>query len=218
MLDLIKKVVQHVTNPGAAIEKALDAVLPKELEWMGDIASLATNIKAGRWHAALGDIADLQENIKNGDFVPEKLLAGLKKLLPPGCEALLDRIIHPDPPQARCGHSPSSPPPSVSGCGGGSTSQVSSSGGGSSSSQVSSSGTGSASAPKSVADFDKLSDKEFMEKMRKGDIPDDIKKDPAAMRALQQRMHDIAEMNALLTAIMRLLHDMQMAIIQNIRA
>jgi len=37
------------------------------------------------------------------------------------------------------------------------------------------------------------------------------------MMVLQQRMQAIAEMNNLMTAMMRAIHDMQMAIVQNIR-
>jgi len=37
------------------------------------------------------------------------------------------------------------------------------------------------------------------------------------MMAIQQRMNAISEMNNLLTNMMRALHDMQMAVIQNIR-
>ena len=37
------------------------------------------------------------------------------------------------------------------------------------------------------------------------------------MMAIQQRMNAISEMNNLMTAMMQALHDMQMAVIQNIR-
>ena len=42
-------------------------------------------------------------------------------------------------------------------------------------------------------------------------------KDQTAMMAVQQRMNAISEMNNLMTAMMKAVHDMQMAIIQNIR-
>ncbi len=232
---LIKNVAKTFANPGSVIEKALDAVLPKQLEWVGDIASLATNIKSGRWFAALGDVADLKQNIKDGDFSPEKLLAGLKKLLPRGSHKLLDKITHPDPPPVRCSHSRSGRPPSVSGCAGASTAQVSSSGSrsspqvssgnGGSTHQVSPGNVGSTSrvSPSNGESTDgmklvaNMSDKEVMAAIRSGNIPPEIRKDPDAMRELQRRMHEISEMNALLTALIKALHDMQMAIIQNIR-
>ena len=40
---------------------------------------------------------------------------------------------------------------------------------------------------------------------------------PYPPRDLQQRMNDITQMNNLMTAMMRAIHDMQMAVIQNIR-
>jgi len=50
-----------------------------------------------------------------------------------------------------------------------------------------------------------------------GRIAPEVAKDQTAMMAIQQRMNAISEMNNLMTAMMRAVHDMQMAIIQNIR-
>jgi hypothetical protein len=62
-----------------------------------------------------------------------------------------------------------------------------------------------------------MSNAAFMDAVSNGRISPDIAKDPAAMMAIQQRMNDITQMNNLMTAMMRAMHDMQMAVIQNIR-
>jgi hypothetical protein len=65
--------------------------------------------------------------------------------------------------------------------------------------------------------LNKLSDAEFMAKIRKGDLPKEITDDPKAMLAIQQRVNHISEMTKMMTAMMQALHDMQMAILQNVR-
>jgi hypothetical protein len=65
--------------------------------------------------------------------------------------------------------------------------------------------------------LNKLSDAEFMAKIRKGDLPKEITDDPKAMLAIQQRVNHISEMTQMMSAMMKALHDMQMAILQNVR-
>jgi hypothetical protein len=62
-----------------------------------------------------------------------------------------------------------------------------------------------------------MSDAAIRDAVINGRISPDFAKDPAGMMALQQRMNAITEMNNLMTAMMRAIHDMQMAVIQNIR-
>jgi hypothetical protein len=66
--------------------------------------------------------------------------------------------------------------------------------------------------------FFKLSDADLMNAVRDGKLPDAVKNDPAAMQRLQLRMNDISEMNQLISQMMAALHDMNRAVIQNIRA
>ena len=56
-----------------------------------------------------------------------------------------------------------------------------------------------------------------MNAIAEGKIPEGISKDPKAMMALQQRMNQITEMNQLMTQMLKAIHDMRMAIIQNVR-
>ena len=62
-----------------------------------------------------------------------------------------------------------------------------------------------------------MSDSAIRDAVINGRISPEIAKDQTAMMVLQQRMNAITEMNNLMTAMMRALHDMQMAVIQNIR-
>jgi hypothetical protein len=94
----------------------------------------------------------------------------------------------------------------------------SSSSGKTGSSTKSSSGkTDSSDSSGAMAALDKMSDAEFMNAIQSGKLDPSIKNDPAAMRAIQARMDAISQMNQLLTAMMQAMHQMEMAIIQNIR-
>jgi len=66
--------------------------------------------------------------------------------------------------------------------------------------------------------LNKLSDADFMAKIRKGDLPKEITDDPKAMLAINQRVAHIGEMTKLMTQMISALHDMQMSILQNVRA
>jgi hypothetical protein len=69
----------------------------------------------------------------------------------------------------------------------------------------------------SLSQLQSMSDAAIRDAVIHGRISPEIAKDQGAMMALQQRMNAISEMNNLMTAMMRAMHDMQMAIIQNIR-
>jgi hypothetical protein len=62
-----------------------------------------------------------------------------------------------------------------------------------------------------------MTDSAIRDAVINGRISPEIAKDQTAMMVLQQRMNAITEMNNLMTSMMRALHDMQMAVIQNIR-
>lgn len=57
-----------------------------------------------------------------------------------------------------------------------------------------------------------------MAAVRDGKLPDAVKDDPAAMQRLQLRMNEISEMNQLISQMLAAMHDMNKAVIQNIRA
>jgi hypothetical protein len=70
----------------------------------------------------------------------------------------------------------------------------------------------------SMAQLNTMSDSAIRDAVIHGRISPELAKDQTAMMAIQQRMNAISEMNNLMTNMMKALHDMQMAVIQNIRA
>jgi len=82
----------------------------------------------------------------------------------------------------------------------------------------SSSKSSSSSDAKDVTKFFAQSDTDLMAAVRDGKLPDAVKDDPAAMQRLQLRMNEISEMNQLISQMLAAMHDMNKAVIQNIRA
>lgn len=200
-----------VGAPAKLVEGVCDAVLPKELEWVGDVASMMTNIQNGNWIGVMEDVADLGENFKKGDFTAVKLKEGLGKLLAPEHHGVMSSLSDPDAPLPfnpdiipKAIESMFAPERTVDEV------PVSSSGGASAAT--------AGAAPANATGFAKMNDREFMDMIRDGRIPPEISKDPAAMQSLQLRMQEIQQMNALMTNLMRAMHEMQMEIIRNVRA
>jgi hypothetical protein len=78
--------------------------------------------------------------------------------------------------------------------------------------------SGSSSSPsKGVAKLNSMTIEQLMDKIRKGELPDEIANDPKAMQALTVRMQDYQRMMDMLTNMMKMLHDISMKIIGNIR-
>jgi len=71
---------------------------------------------------------------------------------------------------------------------------------------------------KDITKFFAQSDTDLMAAVRDGKLPDAVKDDPAAMQRLQLRMNEISEMNQLISQMLAAMHDMNKAVIQNIRA
>lgn len=69
----------------------------------------------------------------------------------------------------------------------------------------------------SMAQMNSMSDSAIRDAVIHGRISPELAKDQTAMMAIQQRMNAISEMNNLMTNMMKALHDMQMAVVQNIR-
>ena len=88
----------------------------------------------------------------------------------------------------------------------------------SSSSSSTTTGSTSSSDAKDITKFFAQSDTDLMASVRDGKLPDAVKDDPAAMQRLQLRMNEISEMNQLISQMLAAMHDMNKAVIQNIRA
>jgi hypothetical protein len=75
----------------------------------------------------------------------------------------------------------------------------------------------SGAAPSSLSSLMSMSNDQFMQAVTSGNIPADVANNPSAMAEIQARMNQITQMNQLVTSMMAAMHQMQMAIIQNIR-
>jgi hypothetical protein len=75
----------------------------------------------------------------------------------------------------------------------------------------------SAATPSSLSSLMSMSNDQFMQAVTSGNIPADVANNPSAMAEIQARMNQITQMNQLVTSMMAAMHQMQMAIIQNIR-
>jgi hypothetical protein len=76
---------------------------------------------------------------------------------------------------------------------------------------------GGATTPSSLSSLMSMSNDQFMQAVTSGSIPADVANNPSAMAEIQARMNQITQMNQLVTSMMAAMHQMQMAIIQNIR-
>lgn len=188
-----------IPDAGDIVEKTCDALLPDEYEYIGDILSGATNIATGNYVAAIADAGDLIEGIK---------------------------FSEPDPPPAAAERSSSEtdvaprrlPTPVQAQNVGAADVETSSSALSNASGSSSASGASSQNSTEAIQKMNDMSDDAFRNMIRNGEIPPEIAKDPVAMQALQMRMQEMQQMNALMTNLLRSMHEMQMEIVRNIRA
>jgi hypothetical protein len=66
--------------------------------------------------------------------------------------------------------------------------------------------------------FIKLGPDELMKLVRDGGIPDEVLNSREGMLRLQSRLEEVAQMNNLLSQMLNTMHQMNMAVIQNLRA
>lgn len=215
-------------DPGKIVKEAVDAVLPEKLDVVADLAGAATSFYAGRPLQALGHLAqacrDLPQAFSDTADVPtggswrRTGSAAFQPTPPPTRDgnaselgfdkliSLLESLV-----KALKGDKPK---------GSSSSSKAdddAESASGSSSKKTSSSSSSTKKEETALDKLNKLSDAEFMAKVRKGDLPKEITDDPKAMLAIEQRVQHIAQMTRMMSQMMQALHDMQMAILQNVR-
>lgn len=189
-----------VPDVGDLVEDVCDrAGLP---EWMGDVGSGIANFYTGNWVALATDAGDLLGDLQVVRQGGGEDAARLERSVNAGAQRLADTMD-----SIRTMHSRRPGP--VFSAGEGSTSSAGSTG---------STGGAGKTAMETALSFEKLSNEDFMAMIRNGDLPPEIARDPQAMMMVQQRMQEIQQMNALMTQVLRALHDMQTAVIQNIRS
>jgi hypothetical protein len=199
-----------------AAESICDTILPKNLEFVGDLVGIATAFETGDWLGCLDGAVDLFKDL------PQQLSA-------------LGQHGSPNRPGNDTNASPSLEPTPPTPYGAGSSTRRASD------TTPRRSAVDAASAPESPAvppangasvravavdgpkgssadAFFALTDKDLMDAVRNGTIPDSVAKDPKQMQRLQARMNDITQMNQLVTMMLNALHEMNKQVIQNIRA
>jgi hypothetical protein len=229
--------VSAVTDPGKIVKEVVDAVLPEELDVVADLAGAAASYYSGRPMQAIGHLAqaarDLPQAFAQADG-PARPGGGLwrgqpstrfEPLPPPNrggdpgsfslekLMSLLQQIM--DVVSGKKAAGTSGSPTASTG-----TTTKTDDGAGSTSTSTSTKKTSASSSKDDTAleKLNKLSDADFMAKVRKGDLPKEITDDPKAMLAINARVAHIGEMTKLMTQMIAALHDMQMSILQNVRA
>jgi hypothetical protein len=228
-------------DPGNIAKQLVDAALPEQLDVIADLAGAATSYYTGN---PLGAVKHLSQAITDlpqafaepgaaarpaggswrgqpstrfeplpppnrgsqpGSFSLEKLISLLQSILD---------VVGGKKATASSGSSSASTGTTTK------TDDADDSGGGNTSSTTTKKTSSTSSSSKddtALEKLNKLSDADFMAKIRKGDLPKEITDDPKAMLAIQQRVNHISEMTKMMTAMMQALHDMQMSILQNVR-
>lgn len=202
-----------------AAESICDAVLPKQLEFLGDIAGLGIDLTSGNWTKCLADVGDLTKDL------PQQLAALTSKGDQAG--SLVDLLTKAAEPHAPPTYASRVPPRGGSGlpptptiappergaprapAATGSTSSLSAS--------APSSTSGSTAPTGNAADFFALSDKDLLDAVKKGTVPKEVTDDPKAMQQLQLRMNDYFQMNQMITQMIAAFNEMNKQIIQNLR-
>lgn len=200
--------------PAKLAEIVSDTVLPPELEAIGDVISGAMNYMSGNYVGAADDLGDL--------LAPTTLnLDGLANTGPPG--------VSPEPTEpvlqntTLAGPAPGAVAAPAEPTGGtASTGTVAPDVGPAAGSATSNTGGATKSDGKGMSqaakDFLNMSGPELMAAIRNGTIPDAIFDDPKAMNMLQMKIQHMSQMTGLLTQLSSAMHQMQQAIIHNVRA
>jgi hypothetical protein len=237
-----------------AVESACDTLLPKNLEFLGDVAGLAIDYASGNVAKCAEDVQDLVQDLPQQ---LTQLATHLGQSSIRGSGQLASGGVQPDPPPPFSSTLAQSIPTSFpatkrdpSRTEATTVRQPTSQNSADGSTQASnSSATTQSTGPEPVADpadsapltdaaktnkatnvakstektdaasanaFFNLSDKDIMNALRDGTLPESVSKDPAQMQRLQLRMNDITQMNQLITSMIAALHDMNKQVIQNL--
>jgi hypothetical protein len=226
-------------DPGNIAKGIVDAVLPEQLDVVADLAGAAASYYTGNPLGAVRHLAQAMTDLPQAFAQPggtarpaggawrERGSIGFEPNPPPKrggdtggfslekLMSLLQSILDAVGGKKTTGTGASSS--STGTTKGTKTDDADDSGGGSTTSGTKKTSSSTSKDDTALDKLNKLSDAEFMAKIRKGDLPKEITDDPKAMLAIQQRVNHISEMTKMMTAMMQALHDMQMSILQNVR-
>jgi hypothetical protein len=196
-----------LSAPAKVTGAVLDAILPPELKWVGDLIGMGVNIMLGNYAGAMKDavalVAEMPELFSRIGLDESGLDPAQGEPEPPPTPAGADGTHNPAPMDTGDGAAAggdSSPPAGTGSPAGGA------------------SGVGAAFKTAEAKEFFTLGSDAFMKAVRDGSIPDEILDSEKGMRMLQARMNHFQEMTSLMTNMMRAMHEMQSQIISNVRA
>lgn len=228
-----------------AVETACDVILPDKLEFIGDLAGLATDLRSGNWLKCVDDFqdfaADLPQQLAEllnrpgtrGEAPGETATSCLEPTPPPayGTPATeeTDATVPSSARNTTVGRNTDggTPVPRRTGFGAPPTAEkgpnavdapvVRATAVAAETGDTTAAAKVKVTKSMSADSFFSMSDKAMMDAVRDGKIPESVSKDPDQMRRLQVRMQDAAQMNQLITMMLTALHEMNKQVIQNLR-
>jgi hypothetical protein len=191
----------NVTSAISSAVTTFESAVPSAAKLFGDGITVGVDLASGNYGHLAHDFQDLAQDMAQTAMRLQSGATGIRSEM----KAIADHIFEPTSPPTRgktpTAESSSDAPPTAL-----------------ASSPAPSASTSSASTPSAADPFFKQSDAELMNAVRDGKLPDSVKNDPAQMRRLQLLMNEISEINQLLSQMLLAMHDMNKAVIQNIRA
>ncbi len=211
---------------GQLAEDAAGAVLPKELQFVKEIVGAAVNLKTGNLRGFLQNALDLLQSLPEITSHLQDIAPNLAPSAPPSAGATASGSSASGSAAAPTSNQQSTA--SASGSAAAATSNQQSTAAsstaqtGATTQAGSSEGTTESKETKGQAAakafLDAHSDPEdFMEQIRNGNIPEDVLNSQAGMMMIQERLQRIQQMNQLMTQMLKSMHDMSMAVVQNVR-
>jgi hypothetical protein len=206
MLNLFKSI--RSGGFGKIAEDVLGAVLPEQLKPLKDLVGIAVNLSTGNYPAVILEGLELLHNLPQLCKELSNLSPNLSPSAPPTGSAAQG--------STSAGSSSSTPNTETTS----QTDATSSAAGTSSTASSDSTGQtketkGQAAAQKFLASHSDPED--FIKQIRSGTIPEDVLNSQAGMMMIQERLQSIQQMNQLMTQMLKSMHDMSMAIVQNVR-
>ncbi len=203
----ISAVESIASAPAKLAEMVSDELLPPELEFVGDLVSGGMNFMSGNYLSTADDVGDL--------LGPTKLnLDGLAPIAAPEISAEPTEPVLQNNTVATPAAVPAEPTVGTAGT----ASAVTTAPAGAPSASDGATKTDGKGMSQAAKDFLNLSGPDMMAAIRNGTIPDAIFDDPKAMNMLQMKIQQMSQMSGLLSQLSSAMHQMQQAIIHNVRA
>lgn len=195
-LGSVAQVLDDITpDAGDLVEMVADTVLPDELEIVGDVLAIGADLYTGNYLALIGDGVDLAEGMPATEPDPPPPPTSQPDA-PAGASDDNDRGADTSGSLSRS-RAPLAPVPQEE-------------------AGRSAESTGQEAARAFLERFGNA--EAFTDAIRHGQIPEEVLNSRAGMMMIQERLQQIQQMNQLMTQMLQATHEMQMAVIRNVRA